>query len=87
MIGDSNVQDCPISAYECCSKCQAPFFTHKRNFGLIDNILYTDSGKATNLKWRLRPATDPDQVTRGIRLDTYFSDHLPVWCKFGIQSA
>lgn len=86
LVSGGMAGECPISANECCSKCQAPFFTHKRNFGLIDNLLYTDSGKVSNLKWRVSPAADLERVTRGIRLDTYFSDHLPLWCEFGLQS-
>jgi len=81
----------PISVTERCSACEAPFFSHKRNFGLIDNILYTDSdspglrrlGPNASLRWQV--AIDSRPNTRGIRLDTYFSDHLPLWCKFSIQ--
>ena len=29
--------------------------------------------------------TDP-VGDRGIRLDTYYSDHLPVWCRFEMKA-
>lgn len=85
LTGMPDAPACPLSAVECCAKCQAPFFTHKRNFGLLDNILFTDAAKLAKLKWKLAPALDPQRPTRGIRLDSYFSDHLPVWCQFAIQ--
>jgi len=85
LTGMRDAADHPLSADECCAKCRAPFFTHKRNFGLLDNLLFTDSAKLANLKWKLAPALDPQRPTRGIRLDSYFSDHLPVWCRFAVE--
>ena len=85
-----DASECRISAAECCSRCQAPFFSHKRNFELIDNILYTSSdspripGARTRaaLKWRLGLESRPGAM--GIRLDTSFSDHLPLWARFAV---
>ena len=31
-----------LQAKEYCSNCARPLFTHKRNFQLVDNILYSD---------------------------------------------
>lgn len=83
-----------ILVKECCSKCGAEHFTHKRNFGLIDNILYTappdcvedteTKSRLEVLRWRLEPSPT-EKPYSGIRLDTYFSDHLPVWCRFRIR--
>lgn len=96
LIGAPKEKTGLISATECCSSCRAPFFSHKRNFGLIDNIFHTDSDRAGDLisplQWQLSPSTDGGQaapnrwpVTKDIRLDTYFSDHLPIWCKFDLR--
>lgn len=83
-----------IPVKECCSKCGAEHFTHKRNFGLIDNILYTAAPDCVEdpetksrldvLGWRLEPSPT-EKPYSGIRLDTYFSDHLPIWCRFRIR--
>jgi hypothetical protein len=88
LLGADADTECRMSAAECCRNCQAPFFSHKRNFQLIDNILYTslDSPRASRdehtatLKWRLR-----HDSTMGIRLDTHFSDHLPLWSTFSVE--
>lgn len=78
-----------ISVTEYCPSCQAPHFTHKRNFGLIDNILYTDpNSMQSKLTWSVEPAWRSEGWPHSaIRLDTYFSDHLPIWCRFQIGLA
>jgi hypothetical protein len=68
----------PILTRACCRACGAPCFTHKRNFSLLDNLLFTDPDQAASLRFRLRP----DLSRRGICLHTAFSDHAPIWCKF-----
>jgi len=65
-------------------ECTAEQFTHKRNFGLLDNIFYTAPDSDKGPKWRLEPSRKR-KPSCGIRLDTYFSDHLPIWCQFHIR--
>jgi endonuclease/exonuclease/phosphatase family metal-dependent hydrolase len=72
-----------ISVPENCSNCNSPLFTHKRNFGLIDNILFTESlptGMALKATLRLDDTGDG----AGIGTKTYFSDHFPVWAAFRV---
>ena len=72
-----------ISASEFCvgPNCLAPLFSHKTNFSLIDNILFTNGDRRTrpNLRFWLKPMTEHSATAD---LDTYFSDHLPLNCRF-----
>jgi hypothetical protein len=73
-----------ITAREVCPACGAPLFTHKRNFRLIDNVAFTDPAAAEERGLRVALELAPGaggSPAAGIRLDTYFSDHLPVWCR------
>lgn len=70
-----------IAATEYCSKCARPLFTHKRNFQLVDNILYT-SGEPPGAPLRARVAFDVPEQNAGVGADTYFSDHFPIWAMF-----
>jgi len=78
----------PISATEHCGNegCEAPLFTHKTNFRLIDNVLYTNPAMAGSLGLRfvLALADPPNDEgrTRGLLLRTSYSDHLPIFATF-----
>ncbi len=79
-----------ISAEEYCDRCgvMTPLFTHKRNFSLIDNILCTDPSRLAGLEAGGGDITLDAELQpsgqAGIRLDTCFSDHLPIWSRFTI---
>ncbi len=72
-----------IGVAEWCTTCELPQFTHKRNFGLIDNIFFTDPAQKA---WKLAFRLTPDESRRGLRLDSYFSDHLPIWSGFSASA-
>lgn len=71
----------PVQATEYCSRCSRPLFTHKRNFQLVDNILYTD-GAPPGASLKARIAFDDPEANAGIGTDTHFSDHFPIWSRF-----
>jgi len=71
-----------LLAKEYCSNCGRPLFTHKRNFKLVDNILYTDCTAPGLPALRTRIAFTGPSEDAGIGSDTYFSDHFPVWSRF-----
>lgn len=81
----------PISVTEYCAQCQTVHFTHKRNFRLLDNIFYTDpaSDVGQHVTWAVEPVetgtVKGHGLDAGVRLDTYFSDHLPIWCRFRLR--
>jgi hypothetical protein len=70
-----------LSVSEYCSNCSRPLFTHKRNFQLVDNILYTN-GAPRGASLRARIEFDDPETNAGIGVDTYFSDHFPIWTRF-----
>jgi hypothetical protein len=76
-----------ISATEVCvnERCKAPLFTHKRNFQLLDNIMFTSeaTADARRLTWLPRLPGEPD--AGGICLQSYYSDHLPVWARLELS--
>lgn len=70
-----------LKAAEYCSDCGRPLFTHKRNFQLVDNILYTN-GAPPGAALRARIDFADPEANAGIGVDTHFSDHFPIWSRF-----
>ena len=72
-------------AKEYCSNCARPLFTHKRNFQLVDNILYSDPEASGRPRLNARIDFDDPALNAGIGDDTYFSDHFPIWSRFRLS--